>query len=122
MRLASRNKDVSSASMRGSNTLTRTRRTSPMTAPVLWSTSPVGTRERAGVAQESFRGLEVVVEELVVAHAEGEPREVRDVRVGHDDGAPEVEVPDVLVEKALIQQHVDRSRRHFGKVVEDRLR
>jgi hypothetical protein len=43
IRLASRNKDVFSASMAGSNTLMRTKRTSPMTAPLLCSTSSPGT-------------------------------------------------------------------------------
>jgi len=88
----------------------RRRAALPKTSLLGHANAPVSARKRARVAQEPLGGDEIVVEQLVVADTEGESREVGDLGVRHDDGPPEIEVPQAVIQKALVEQHVDRRR------------
>ena len=66
-------------------------------------------------------GGEVVVEDAVVGVAEGDAREVRELRARNDDGAAQLEGHHLLVELPLRKRDLDGRRLHEERVVQNAL-
>jgi len=69
---------------------------------------------------EPFHGCDdVVVEDAILAFAECEPGEICKPAVRNNDGAPQPDRTERLIQFLLGQRHVNRGRFHFKGIVED---